>query len=189
MADSRTPTPQSSASSQPERPTLPPASTLTQHADAQESQQVAQRSRWQTVFLEAGGIGAALSEESMRRLKYCLQWLQVCILDHSWDRLGMLTLWTSYSTLRPRSTPRSSSSETSSPPSSPTAPYHTVSPSHHSIYTPCRQRSVTFWILSDRSWTSSAGMPVVHFQNQHDPAFDHSSFACRGNGQRLQGQV
>ncbi|RDX54167.1 Opi1-domain-containing protein [Lentinus brumalis] len=74
--ESRTPTPHSSSSFQPERPTLPPASTLTQHADAQESQQVAQRSRWQAVFLEAGGISAAISEESMRRLKYCLQWLQ-----------------------------------------------------------------------------------------------------------------
>ncbi|KAI0046546.1 hypothetical protein FA95DRAFT_1560006 [Auriscalpium vulgare] len=39
-------------------------------------QQVVQRSRWQAVLLEAGGIGAAVSEESMRRLKYCLQWLQ-----------------------------------------------------------------------------------------------------------------
>ncbi|KAM5530817.1 hypothetical protein V8D89_015507 [Ganoderma adspersum] len=76
IPDSRTPTPHSSTSSQPERPTLPPASTLTQHADAQENQQVAQRSRWQAVFLEAGGISAAFSEESMRRLKYCLQWLQ-----------------------------------------------------------------------------------------------------------------
>jgi len=28
------------------------------------------------VLLEAGSIGAAVSEESMRRLKYCLQWLQ-----------------------------------------------------------------------------------------------------------------
>lgn len=42
-----------------------------------EQQQVVQRSRWQAVLLEAGGIGAAISEESMRRLKYCLQWLQV----------------------------------------------------------------------------------------------------------------
>ncbi|ETW79146.1 hypothetical protein HETIRDRAFT_445866 [Heterobasidion irregulare TC 32-1] len=42
----------------------------------QQQQQVAQRSRWQAVLLEAGGIGAAVSEESMRRLKYCLQWLQ-----------------------------------------------------------------------------------------------------------------
>ncbi|KAI9062674.1 Opi1-domain-containing protein [Trametes sanguinea] len=76
LSQSRTPTPHSSANSQPEKPTLPPASTLTQHADAQESQQVAQRSRWQAMILEAGGLSAAISEESMRRLKYCLQWLQ-----------------------------------------------------------------------------------------------------------------
>ncbi|KAH9933440.1 transcription factor Opi1-domain-containing protein [Fomitopsis serialis] len=41
-----------------------------------ESQQVAQRSRWQAMLLEAGGISAAFSEDSMRRLRYCLQWLQ-----------------------------------------------------------------------------------------------------------------
>ncbi|OJT12311.1 hypothetical protein TRAPUB_11138 [Trametes pubescens] len=76
LSQSRTPTPHSSTSSQPEKPVLPPASTLTQHADAQESQQVAQRSRWQAMMLEAGGLSAAISEESMRRLKYCLQWLQ-----------------------------------------------------------------------------------------------------------------
>ena len=45
--------------------------------NSEEQQQVVQRSRWQAVLLEAGGISAALSEESMRRLKYCLQWLQV----------------------------------------------------------------------------------------------------------------
>ncbi|OSD05305.1 Opi1-domain-containing protein [Trametes coccinea BRFM310] len=76
LSQSRTPTPHASANGQPEKPTLPPASTLTQHADAQESQQVAQRSRWQAMILEAGGLSAAISEESMRRLKYCLQWLQ-----------------------------------------------------------------------------------------------------------------
>ncbi|KDQ19069.1 hypothetical protein BOTBODRAFT_28564 [Botryobasidium botryosum FD-172 SS1] len=38
--------------------------------------QVATRSKWQAVLLEAGGLSAAVSEESMRRLKYCLQWLQ-----------------------------------------------------------------------------------------------------------------
>lgn len=27
--------------------------------------------------MTAGGIGAAVSEESMKSLKYCLQWLQV----------------------------------------------------------------------------------------------------------------
>lgn len=42
--------------------------------------QVATRSRWQAMLLEAGGIGAALSDESMKRLKYCLQWLQVSML-------------------------------------------------------------------------------------------------------------
>ena len=43
-----------------------------------DDRQVAQRSRWQAMLLEAGGLSAALSEESMRRLKFCLQWLQVC---------------------------------------------------------------------------------------------------------------
>lgn len=40
-----------------------------------------QGSRWQGILVEAGmtagGIGAAVSEESMKSLKYCLQWLQV----------------------------------------------------------------------------------------------------------------
>lgn len=56
-------------SSEPEKTVLP--------ENSEEQQQVVQRSRWQAVLLEAGGIGAAVSEESMRRLKYCLQWLQV----------------------------------------------------------------------------------------------------------------
>lgn len=42
--------------------------------------QVASRSKWQAVLLEAGGIGAAVSEESMKRLQYCLHWLQVRVL-------------------------------------------------------------------------------------------------------------
>ena len=42
-----------------------------------QQQAVVQRSRWQAMLLEAGGLGAAVSEESMRRLQYCLQWLQV----------------------------------------------------------------------------------------------------------------
>lgn len=37
------------------------------------------KSRWQTILVEAGmtagGIGAAFSEESMKSLQYCLQWL------------------------------------------------------------------------------------------------------------------
>ncbi|KAH7923959.1 Opi1-domain-containing protein [Leucogyrophana mollusca] len=60
-AESRTPTPQARE---------------TPGDQNQNQQEVVQRSRWQAVLLEAGGIGAAVSEESMRRLKYCLQWLQ-----------------------------------------------------------------------------------------------------------------
>lgn len=58
--------------------TPPPQNQITTPADLQGQQAVVQRSRWQAVLLEAGGISAAVSEESMRRLKYCLQWLQVC---------------------------------------------------------------------------------------------------------------
>lgn len=43
---------------------------------------VVSRSRWQTVLLEAGGLGAAVSEESLKSLRYCLQWLLVS-LAHS----------------------------------------------------------------------------------------------------------
>ncbi|PPQ65689.1 hypothetical protein CVT24_012107 [Panaeolus cyanescens] len=67
-------------------PPPPPSSKSSQATDDNRSttsetpsvgeRQVAQRSRWQAVLLEAGGLSAALSEESMRRLKYCLQWLQ-----------------------------------------------------------------------------------------------------------------
>ncbi|GAA6058508.1 hypothetical protein JCM10212_006947 [Sporobolomyces blumeae] len=43
-----------------------------------------QRSRWQTVLVEAGGLGAAVSEESLKSLRYCLQWLLYATahLDH-----------------------------------------------------------------------------------------------------------
>ena len=65
-------------------PPLPPpdsrSSTPTQIGDESrnlDETQVAQRSRWQAVLLEAGGLSAALSDESMQRLKYCLHWLQV----------------------------------------------------------------------------------------------------------------
>lgn len=59
------------------------STTPTQNEEARSDRsnppnQVAQRSRWQAMLLEAGGLSAALSEENMRRLKYCLQWLQVC---------------------------------------------------------------------------------------------------------------
>ncbi|KAI0698330.1 transcription factor Opi1-domain-containing protein [Cytidiella melzeri] len=65
---SRTPTPRQDETT-PAGPSRPSSGNENQ-------QQVAQRSRWQAVLLEAGGIGAAVSEESMRRLKYCLEWLQ-----------------------------------------------------------------------------------------------------------------
>ncbi|EPQ56708.1 Opi1-domain-containing protein [Gloeophyllum trabeum ATCC 11539] len=55
------------------RPGTPTQSPRREEGESQ--QQVAQRSRWQAVLLEAGGLGAAVSEESMRRLKYVLQWL------------------------------------------------------------------------------------------------------------------
>lgn len=62
----------------------PSVSLRHRHSNAEVSQdperQVAQRSRWQAMLLEAGGLGVALSDENMRRLKYCLNWLQVC--DH-----------------------------------------------------------------------------------------------------------
>ncbi|KAG5640409.1 hypothetical protein DXG03_008775 [Asterophora parasitica] len=57
----------------PPPPELASSSSSSVHT---EERQVVQRSRWQAVLLEAGGLSAALSEESMRRLKYCLQWLQ-----------------------------------------------------------------------------------------------------------------
>ncbi|CAK5283746.1 unnamed protein product [Mycena citricolor] len=45
-------------------------------SNAGEERQVARRSGWQAMLLEAGGLSAALSDESMRKLRYCLQWLQ-----------------------------------------------------------------------------------------------------------------
>ncbi|KAG6883799.1 hypothetical protein C0993_003670 [Termitomyces sp. T159_Od127] len=55
----------------------PPDLTSSSSSQApSEERQVAQRSRWQAVLSEAGGLSAALSDESLRRLKYCLQWLQ-----------------------------------------------------------------------------------------------------------------
>lgn len=69
-SQSRTPTPRQEEG----------GSTASRSSQNENQQQVAQRSRWQAVLLEAGGIGAAVSEESMRRLKYCLEWLQVRFL-------------------------------------------------------------------------------------------------------------
>lgn len=64
-------------------PSPDPGPSTRESAAGDETEQEAQaravavRSTWQAVLLEAGGISAAVSEESMKRLKYCLQWLQV----------------------------------------------------------------------------------------------------------------
>lgn len=64
------------------------------------------RSRWQTVLLEAGGLGAAVSEESLKSLRYCLQWLLV--RHSSCDPHGSkLTVLGNRSTRRHTSTTRS----------------------------------------------------------------------------------
>lgn len=50
-----------------------------QNLDLEPSSQqaVSRRGGWHTLMVEAGGISAAISDESMRKLKYCLEWLQV----------------------------------------------------------------------------------------------------------------
>lgn len=60
----------------------PPQSHTDSDAELQPGNETAlqQRSRFHSLFLEAGGISAALSEESMRRLRYVLGWLMVCLL-------------------------------------------------------------------------------------------------------------
>jgi hypothetical protein len=39
--------------------------------------QLVGRSAWHTMLVEASGISAAVSDESMRKMRYCLQCLQV----------------------------------------------------------------------------------------------------------------
>ncbi|KAJ3812077.1 transcription factor Opi1-domain-containing protein, partial [Lentinula lateritia] len=57
---------------------LPPAYKRSHpHQQPQDNQrQVVQRSSWHAMLLEAGGFSVAWSEESMRKLRYVLQWLQ-----------------------------------------------------------------------------------------------------------------
>ncbi|KNZ77247.1 hypothetical protein J132_05957 [Termitomyces sp. J132] len=57
-------------------PTPPDLTSSSSSQSPAEERQVTRRSRWQAVLSEAGGLSAALSDESLRRLKYCLQWLQ-----------------------------------------------------------------------------------------------------------------
>ncbi|GJN92099.1 hypothetical protein Rhopal_005128-T1 [Rhodotorula paludigena] len=67
----------------PERPPLQGRTSSTSGA-GQVATVGGQRSRLQTVLLEAGGLGAAVSEESLKSLRYCLQWLLYATahLDH-----------------------------------------------------------------------------------------------------------
>lgn len=70
----------------------PPQTQIVRSSSLNQNQQpnnaVATRSRWQNLVIEAGvtagGIGAAVSEESMKSLKYCLHWLHYATahLDH-----------------------------------------------------------------------------------------------------------
>ena len=83
------------------RTPTPPYQDPDAHSDQNSNRQVVPRSRWQTVLLEAGGIGAAVSEESMRRLKYCLQWLQVCPLETSaWYTFSNISFTVRHGTYR-----------------------------------------------------------------------------------------
>lgn len=68
-------------------PPVASTSTLPASADAEvEFKQIAQqpelephksRAVWQNMVVHGCGLSAAVSEESMRKLQYCLQWLQV----------------------------------------------------------------------------------------------------------------
>ncbi|KAF5393071.1 hypothetical protein D9757_001204 [Collybiopsis confluens] len=55
---------------------LSPPSYRQESAQDNRNQQVVPRTRIHNFLVEAGGLGIALSEESMRKLRYVLQWLQ-----------------------------------------------------------------------------------------------------------------
>lgn len=93
------------------------------------NQQVVRRSRWHAVLTEAGGLSAALSEESMRRLKYCLQWLQYATTHID---AQILILRDFIATLHPLPP----SSHDSAHPSSPSSP---ISPTHMRTLTDVRK--------------------------------------------------
>jgi transcriptional repressor OPI1 len=103
--------------------------------------QITQRSRWQAVLLEAGGLSAALSEESMRRLKYCLHWLQYATA-HIDAQILILRDFTA--TLQPLP-PRISNSTPSTPTDSTTNDLDTdpISPAHMRTLTDVRRDVVT----------------------------------------------
>jgi len=60
--------------------------------------QLVGRSTWQTMLVEASGISAAVSDESMRKMRYCLQCLQVShefVLRSKKGKLTLLSLFVS----------------------------------------------------------------------------------------------
>ncbi|KAK7031917.1 transcription factor Opi1-domain-containing protein [Favolaschia claudopus] len=76
--------------------------------------EVVQRSRWQAVLLEAGGLSAALSDESMRRLRYCLSWLQYAT-QHIDAQILILRDFIASLHLYPPPAPSTSSSSSTAP--------------------------------------------------------------------------
>lgn len=46
-------------------------------SSAGNQRQLVGKSTWHTMLVEASGISAAVSDESMRKMRYCLQCLQV----------------------------------------------------------------------------------------------------------------
>jgi hypothetical protein len=69
----------------------PGANTHTTNSAGNQRQLVG-RSTWQTMLVEASGISAAVSDESMRKMRYCLQCLQVSHKFVLHSKKGKLTL-------------------------------------------------------------------------------------------------
>ncbi|TFK66239.1 Opi1-domain-containing protein [Pluteus cervinus] len=97
----------------PAPPPEDPSSSKSQ-SEPQNERQVAQRSRWQAMLLEAGGLSAALSDESMRRLRYCLSWLQYATAHIDAQILILRDFTASLQPLSPRSPTASTHSRHSS---------------------------------------------------------------------------
>lgn len=72
------------------------------NSDIEPSQAVSRRAGWQSLMVEAGGISAAVSDESMRKLKYCLEWLQVCLGSTSYIASADADCSLSFSIIYPR---------------------------------------------------------------------------------------
>ena len=60
-----------------ERESNGPGATASTTDSVGNQRQLIGRSAWQTMLVEASGISAAVSDESMRKMRFCLQYLQV----------------------------------------------------------------------------------------------------------------